>query len=190
MSDSRDPDRKHLRVVAPPAAQQRDARGQLEFPFFENTSVLVLAHVTNVPEQAFLWLLHEAKPDTVVDLRLVPRFDFGRLNRKAAFRLFADLSARYYDLTHDLGISDRHDASLNPAFFAQHVDLIVSRTPRAQRVLIFLDDAALLDSSLKVLPTRLSAPPQGRWRVRGFESAYLGERAGLQPTALKPTSQP
>jgi hypothetical protein len=179
-----DPDRKHLRVVDPPPSPQQDARGQLPLPFVEDKFVLVLAHVTNVSEQSFLWLLQEVKPDTVVDLRLVPRFDFGRLNRKRAFHLFAEMSARYYDLSHDLGISDSHDASLNPAFFAEPLDRIVSGRPRAQRVLLFLGDAGLLARSLEVLPTRLSTPAQGRWQVRGFERADLGEAPGAQPMSL------
>lgn len=174
-----DLDRKHLRIVTAPAPQPAP-RGQLTLPLYEN-SVLVLAHVTNVPEQSFLWLLAETKPDTIVDLRIVPRFDFGRLNRKAAFRLFAEMSARYYDLTHDLGISEHNDAARNPAFFAKQVDQLVSRAPRAQRVLMLLDDAGLLDSSLKVLPTQLTAPPEGSWCVRGFERADLGEAAALKP---------
>lgn len=179
MSDPSGPDRRHLRIVDPPEDPPQVEREQLALPFLEQEFILVLAHVTNVAEQAFLWLLREVKPDTVVDLRLVPRFDFGRLNRKTVFRLFAELSARYHDLPHDLEISDRHDASFNPAFLAEQLDLIVSRSPRAHRVLVFLDDARLLDSSLKVLPTRLSAPPEGRWRVRGFESAYLGSRGAV-----------
>lgn len=176
-----DIDRKHLRVVEPPVDEQPvdeqpGDRGQLMLPLLEDTAVIVLAHITNVSEQAFLWLLQEAKPDTIVDLRTIPRFDFGRLNRKAAFRLFEEMAARYVDFAHDLGISDHHDAGLNPTFFAEPLDRLVSRAPRAQRVLLLLDDAGLLDSALEVLPTRLSAPPAGRWRVRGLPRADLSRR--------------
>ncbi len=181
-------DRKHLRVVAAVSESHQSPRGQLALPLFDNASLIMLAHVTNVPEQAFLRLLDEAKPDRIIDLRLVPRFDFGRLNRKSVFRLFAEMAASYHDLPHELGVTSRNDALLNPALFAEQLNRIVSRAPQAHRVLVFLDNARMLDNSAKVLPTRLSTPPEGSWRLRCFESAdlgRLGETLFLKP---KPTS--
>lgn len=158
-------ERKHLRLVAP-KPQPRDAE-QLSLPF---GPLIVVADVTNAPEQDFLRLLKHVNPDIIIDLRVVPRFDFGRLNRKTVFRMFASIPARYYDLPYDLGISDRRDASLNPVFLADPIDALLHKTPYPQRVILLLDDPIALTSSLEILPTRLSASQHGvsRWALRNF----------------------
>jgi hypothetical protein len=159
-------DHKHLRIVASKPESQ-PTQEQLAFAF---GPLIVLANVTNVPEQDFLRLLTLVSPDTIVDLRVIPRFDFGRLNRKLAFRLFADIPAQYHDLPCDLGISDRHHASLNPVFLADPINALLRRHPHPQRVVLLLDDPKTLASSLQVLPTRLTASQHGasRWSLRDF----------------------
>ena len=165
MSDTR---QKHLRVVGEPPEPSPAAMGQLQLPFVQDTFVIILADVTNAPEQEFLRLLESVRPDAVVDLRVVPRFDFGRLSRKAVFRIFEEIPAQYYDLPYSIGVTDRHHALLNPVFVAEPLTKLLARTPQAQRVIMLLDDAAALDSSLRVLPDQLRSQPRGGWQVRNF----------------------
>src|ERR1700727_3228316 len=50
--------------------------------------VVVFVCFPDVEEGEFVDLLESAKPSFVIDLRIVPRFDIGRLNRDRAFDMF------------------------------------------------------------------------------------------------------
>lgn len=162
MSESRLP---HLRLVEDQRLPERSAKEpQLSFSFASDPFVMVLVDITNVSEREFLDILERVAPDVVVELRTVPRFDFGRLNRKSVFRLFTEMKARYYDLIYTMGATQAHDARLNPVFLAGPLVEILKADPRPQRALVLLDDPHALDISLEVLPARLEIEP--RWQVR------------------------
>jgi hypothetical protein len=158
----------HLRIVDERQAPSHAKQGQLSFGFEPDTFVMTLANISNIPEQDFLQLLRRVSPDAVVDLRVVPRFDFGRLSRRAVFRMFEDLSARYHDLPHSIGAKGHRDARLNPEFVAAPLGEFLARAPCSRRALVLLNDAAALDHSLRVLPERLQPQPRGGWHVRAF----------------------
>lgn len=153
----------HLRLVGEPPTAAPD---QLSLPFVEDAFMIMLANVTNAPEQGFMRLLQRVYPNVVVDLRIVPRFDFGRLTRKIVFRHFEEISARYHDLTYTLGAKDHRDAILNPAFVAGPLGEILAKAPQPRRVLLLLDDDRALLNSLRVLPERLTSQPRGGWQIR------------------------
>ena len=50
--------------------------------------VFVFVCFPDVQEKEFVELMENARPSYVIDLRIVPRFDVGRLNRDRAFALF------------------------------------------------------------------------------------------------------
>ena len=50
--------------------------------------VVIFVCFPNVEEREFVSLLENARPSFVIDIRIVPRFDVGRLNRERAFGLF------------------------------------------------------------------------------------------------------
>ncbi len=157
-------DRQHLQLVGPPppAIEEVDSdEGQLAFSFEQSTLVMILVDLTNASEAEFLYALDHVQPDIVVDLRVVPRFDFGRLNRPVVFRMFEGMSARYYDLAHTLGAENAHSARLNPAFVAEPLAKILQGSPSSRRVLVLLSDAKILDHSLEVFPQRMPGPPKG-----------------------------
>jgi hypothetical protein len=131
--------------------------------------VLVLVDLTNASEAEFLHVLEQVRPDVVIELRKVPRFDFGRLNRKIAFRMFDEMRVRYHDLIYTLRATSAHDAGLNPAFLAGPLAEILQADPRPQRALVLLDDPKTVDLSLEVLPSRLETEP--RWQVRHLARA-------------------
>lgn len=61
--------------------------------------VVIFVCFPDVEEREFVSLLENARPSFVIDLRIVPRFDVGRLNRDRAFDLFDAMRTRYIDLT-------------------------------------------------------------------------------------------
>lgn len=159
--------RDYLRLVEDaPQPVQTAGDPQLSFSFATDSCVMVLVDITNASEREFLEILERVNPDVVVELRTVPCFDFGRLNRRSVFRMFKEMGARYYDLICTLGATDGHHADLNPVFLAGPLAEILQADPRPQRALVLLDDPQTLDLSLKVLPERLETQP--RWQVRRF----------------------
>lgn len=61
--------------------------------------IVVFVCFPDVEDREFVGLIENARPSFVIDLRIVPRFDVGRLNRARAFDLFDASSTRYIDLT-------------------------------------------------------------------------------------------
>jgi hypothetical protein len=61
--------------------------------------IVIFVCFPDVEEREFIDLMESARPSFVIDLRIVPRFDVGRLNRDRAFDLFDAMKTRYVDLT-------------------------------------------------------------------------------------------
>lgn len=163
-------ERPHLRLIErEPRPASSEQQGQLAFSFAADPFVLVLVDLTNASEAEFLRVLEQARPDAVIELRKVPRFDFGRLNRKLVFRMFDEMKARYHDLIYSLRVTSAHDAGLNPAFVARPLAQILQADPRPQRALVLLDDPKTLDLSLEILPGRLET--ERRWQVHRLARA-------------------
>lgn len=66
------------------------------FPDSEDRS-LIFVSLPGVSEQDFVSVLAHTKPAYVVDLRPVPRFDIGQLNRHEVFTLFRQEQTTYID---------------------------------------------------------------------------------------------
>lgn len=67
------------------------------FPRPEPT-IAVFAWVTGLSDSSFDRLLRLLHPRFVVDVRVSPRFNIGRLNRRSAFALFDTLKVLYFDV--------------------------------------------------------------------------------------------
>jgi hypothetical protein len=65
----------------------------------ENPSLLLFINFEEISEGDFRTVLSGARPKVLFDLRRVPRFDLGSLNRKQAFSLFSKAGTRYFDLS-------------------------------------------------------------------------------------------
>src|SRR5947207_1932118 len=91
----------------------------------QNPSLLVFVDVEDVDEVGFLTVISGVRPRFVVDLRLVPHFDIGSLNRKSVFALFENANARYFDMSGRLKLTDRRDARFNPQLLAIQIRQIV-----------------------------------------------------------------
>jgi len=62
---------------------------------------LVFVSFPKVSDTEFVSILDQVHPGAIVELRKVPRFDFGRLNRRTAFEYFRRNGSRYVDLIAD-----------------------------------------------------------------------------------------
>jgi hypothetical protein len=108
----------------------------------EHPSLLVFVHFDRVSEADFLSLLTGCRPRYVIDLRRVPRFDVGGLNRRLVFSLFSQTSSQYVDLSGQLRITAERDARLNPALLVSDLQNAAFRTQKpTQGPIAFLVDA-------------------------------------------------
>ena len=86
--------------VAITAETFADVTPNLQKNLFADTrpGIVVFVCFPDVDETEFVNLLENAHPRFVIDFRIAPRFDVGRLNRDRAFHLFDSAGAQYIDL--------------------------------------------------------------------------------------------
>lgn len=95
--------------------------------------LLIFIHFFDVTEQEFRETIEYARPSFVLELRPTPRFDVGRLNRQAAFRVFENQDSVYHDLTSSLmGRADEEAVIANLQTFLD------SFQPSFERPVVFL----------------------------------------------------
>jgi hypothetical protein len=82
--------------------KRRDRTIQVQQALFPwpNSRVLIFVRLPEVTDDQFVSILEKARPQFVFELRSAPRFDIGRLNRKAAFEIFRQTGAAYFDFGH------------------------------------------------------------------------------------------
>jgi len=87
--------------VAVPLTQGIFARPAWQSTLFanENQSLVIFLNFDAITEADFRTTLDGSRPKYVFDIRRVPRFDIGGLNRREAFALFKKNSAQYVDLS-------------------------------------------------------------------------------------------
>jgi hypothetical protein len=69
------------------------------FGIRDGTLTAVFTCIPNIEDSTFIDLIKCADESTILDLRRVPRFDIGRLDRTRAFQLFENAQATYIDAT-------------------------------------------------------------------------------------------
>src|SRR5437879_5754389 len=104
MPPQRRPGVRFLRLVEKVETRQL-TREDLVRPAWQSTlfaadqpELLIFLDFEHANEADFLTVLTVARPRYVFDLRLVPRFDLGSLNRRLVFSLFSQSGIRYIDL--------------------------------------------------------------------------------------------
>src|SRR5687767_7200239 len=96
--------------------------------FAESLPHLILfVYFEIVSESDFLATILNAKPRYVLDLRIAPRFDLGKLNRRLVFSVFQQVGAQYYDVAGKLGVRSPRDAKFNPGHLIEELRTIVFR---------------------------------------------------------------
>jgi hypothetical protein len=104
-----------------------DFQGAL-FPF-PNPRSLIFVQFSAISQKQFLSLVQNLHPVFVVDMRSVPRFDLGRLNRQAAFEQFTKNDCTYIDLSSGLDpnfeklgkICNKVEANARPIMFLMNI---------------------------------------------------------------------
>lgn len=87
------------RVGFKPENLQKPASGPQASLFPEpRAGMVIFVSFPEVDDTEFIEVLRAAKPSLVVELRYSPRFDIGKLNRRAVFEFFEREQCRYLDL--------------------------------------------------------------------------------------------
>jgi hypothetical protein len=142
----------YLRLVDAPAQQLVEPAR----PDDEET-LLGFVDMSSVSDDGFETILSRVQPSWVFDLRPVPYFDIGRLNRKRVFDLFSSLHASYRDVAGWLQITERNDASLNSGAVARYLAETLLTGPCRAPIVVLVDDDEILDHALRVLPNHLKS---------------------------------
>lgn len=108
-------------------------------------------------DDGFRMILTRVQPSWVFDLRPVPYFNIGQLDRIRAFDLFSSLRATYRDVADRLQITDRKDASLNSGAVARYIAEALSTRSWRGPVVVLVDDRESLSHALRVLPSHLKS---------------------------------
>lgn len=131
------PPPRHLRVVeAPPrpithSPETFEAHPSERTLFATNDpNILIFIDFPSIDEAEFLSLLISSKPKRILDLRVVPRFDIGSLNRKLVFGVFRNTGSIYHDLGAIIGPSQMRQAAGRPRVLAKTVREQIFRTDR------------------------------------------------------------
>jgi hypothetical protein len=149
----------HLRLVHSASAgggTQRSTVDGIQVALFPDPNTVVLVRMDEETGAELSDLLQKLRPRVVVDLRAMPRFDFGCLNRSRMFRMFADLLIAYYDLGGGLG----NPATVKRDHVADAVRTLLGKTAEGPMVLLMEADGdadvafSLLDHDAVTRPTR------------------------------------
>jgi TIR domain-containing protein len=111
---------------ATPISKETFARPAWQSTLFanENPSLLLFINFERVAESDFVNILTGAHPKILFDLRRVPRFDSGSLNRRRAFAIFSDAGIRYIDLSGQLRTGEGSASNLA----APHVARLITES--------------------------------------------------------------
>lgn len=132
----------------------------------EQPSLLIFLDFQHVTEVDFLTVLTDARPRYVFDLRLVPRFDLGSLNRKLVFSLFGQSSTRYVDISAGLGSKKDRDHYLRANVLANELRRTIG-SPRSTKgpILFVVDEAQFDETYISAFVSELPSPNDNGWDV-------------------------
>jgi hypothetical protein len=119
--------------VCPSAFLSEDAAAQISLFPQPKPGMVVFVHFSEIEDIEFIDVMNSAQPAHVFDMRLVPRFDTGILNRSRAFELFEKLHASYFDATAPLMTGADREAALR-----RLTDLLRSGRVDMRRPMVFL----------------------------------------------------
>jgi len=92
------------------------------FPRITKTLAVFVAF-PGISETEFAAALESSRPTFVFELRVCPRFDIGRLNRREAFQWFQKINAQYMDVSSAAASSNHLDLILALRNIFTHLEL-------------------------------------------------------------------
>ena len=169
----------HLRLVVEPTKQDeiqpssRRSGISAQRWLFPDPALLGLVDMSSARAGPFTALLEDVRPRWLMDLRAVPRFDMGVMNRRLFFNLFERLQIRYRDISGMVGITSRKDASLSSGAVANTLNILLAEELGSAGgpgpIMLLLDDAARVMVATKSLPPFMEPRPRGGWRIHAFD---------------------
>ncbi len=106
------------------------------------------------------------KPKMILDMRVAPRFDLARMNRRQFFSLLRQYDCQYVDLLGRIGVASLHDALANPKLIAVHATQFTGGiSPPHSGPLVFLNDEDAVDDEYLTLLSRALPSSVGSWQV-------------------------
>ncbi|MDP3868021.1 hypothetical protein [Phenylobacterium sp.] len=133
------------------------------FPDF-NPRLAVAIDLDTLPKEDFVEIIERIRPRAIIDLRVIPRFDYAGFNRRVAFDFFAHVGSSYFDFTGDVGVKDDRDAKLNPAFVTDYVQTKVCRSKTACGPLVFLLGGREADDEYVPLLAQHLSADEAEWQ--------------------------
>lgn len=161
---------RHLKVVPAPKATAGSDRDKSKAPVQPNLfpvtsqSLLGIVNMARISAEEFTTVLQSVRPRWVFDLRPLPRFDLGWLNRREVFDLFEKCSISYQDVAGLIGASSHDDARLNPGIISNSLLDLMGNSGSGPLV-ILLDNDEHISASARDLPKVLKPYPKGGWTV-------------------------
>jgi TIR domain len=106
-----------------PISKETFVRPGWQSTFFAtaNPCLLLFVNFQKISENDFVTALEGARPKILIDLRRVPRFDLGSLNRRRVFSIFASVGIQYIDLSGRLKSTGQFPEQLAPSKIADLV---------------------------------------------------------------------
>jgi len=137
------------------------------FPMADSSQMIFL-NTGDLGGEEFLHILKSVSPRFLIDLRIAPRFDYGKINRKQAFKVFAELQMKYFDVAGLMGISSKRDAQMNPGLLVDFLNtklMVTARLINGPIVFLF-DEKESMSLAADIFPKHLKTPEQTKcWNV-------------------------
>jgi len=121
---------------------------------------LIFVCFPDVTESDFRVVIEQSTPGLIFELRPVPRFDIGKLNRQSAFQLFRTHGTRYVELTPADGRHRSWDEVLQSL---RQVGTSLDLESRPVMFLVNLGD--LTEAHVRGITRALPRPDRQPWRV-------------------------
>jgi hypothetical protein len=118
-------------------------------------------------DETFASILRTLRPLQVFDLRTVPSFAIGRLNRLLAFALFEENGSHYYDIPGMVGAACRIETRLKAKAISEAiVDSVKQSGSQKGSIMVLLDDGAAVTDAASHLPQILPMRGREHWSVQ------------------------
>lgn len=169
----------HLRLVvhtadtepqSSPLPKETNGGQGLLFPS-ASRDLLLLVDMSSISDDCLIDLISNVKPRWIFDLRALPRFDIGSLNRHGFFDLCRVNLARYRDIGGLVGIAASRDASLSSGVAAVAISEMLNEVASPKTVgpiAVLLGSMNDVSMAAIRLPSDLRPKPKGGWKVCSF----------------------
>jgi hypothetical protein len=161
-------DQSHLRLLPAgnPNAKSEGSVQHALFPMTASSRTVAFVQLGTSQERSLIELLDWIRPRWVIDLRPVPRFDYGTLSRRRVFAHLDRLAAVYHDMFATLGFQTRSQAQTHIDVIAEAVAQVVGQPGAVMGPIVVLVDEPPSREETTTMPRRLlEKSPGKKWDV-------------------------